>query len=214
MTPTDAVLARQAADLNDEAAFAELVRRHQQKILLLQRRLTGERALAEDLAQETFFRAWQKLDTFSGAGSFGGWLASLAYNVFRAHWRRHKRTFDEVPIDEAVLPDRGNDESHADLERLLGVLPREDQVILVLSYAHGLSNTEVAAVLGVPVGTVKARIHRAKARIRERIDAGPSQPPTTAHPDATPGGHPTRPRPFMRLARAFTAALPGTPNGA
>ncbi len=211
MMPTDEVLARQAADLNDQAAFAELVRRHQQKILLLQRRLTGERALAEDLAQETFIRAWEKIGTFSATGSFGGWLASLAYNVFRAHWRRHRRTFDEVSIDEALLVDRGNDESHADLERLLGVLPWQDQVILVLGYAYGLSNTEVGEVLGMPAGTVKARIHRAKARIRDRIEQGGEAQPPRQSPALPREGATARPGPIARL---LSAALPGTLKGA
>jgi len=208
MMPTDETLVRQAADLNDQAAFAELVRRHQQKVLLLQRRLTRDHALAEDLAQETFLRAWEKLGTYRGSGSFGGWLASLSYNVFRAYWRRHGRSRSELPIEEAVLPAPEQDDGHADLERLLGVLPREDQVILVLGYAYGLSNTEVGDVLGMPPGTIKARIHRAKARIREHIDQ--PTPPAVDQP-VVPIRKPVRPRP---LARLLSAALPGTLKGA
>ena len=153
-------------------AAAELVRRYEQKILLLQQRLSGERALAEDLTQETFLRAWQKLDTFSGSGSFGGWLASLAYNVFRAHWRRHKRQSETVPLDELALAAPGGDATaSAELDRMLGILPRQDQVIMTLTYAYGLSNTEVGQVLKMPAGTIKARIHRAKAKIRTAVNA-------------------------------------------
>ena len=100
MTPSDELLARQAGSLGDSAAFSELVRRHQSRILLLQRRLTGERAMAEDLAQETFLKAWQKLDSFQGSGSFGGWLARLSYNLFLEHHRRHRRRRAEVPLND------------------------------------------------------------------------------------------------------------------
>ena len=158
--------------MKDTAAYGELVRRYEQKILMLQQRLAGERALAEDLTQETFLRAWQKLETFSGRGSFAGWLASLAYNVFRAHWRKRRRHRDEVSLDDMELAAPALDETgSADLDRLLSTLPRQDQVILTLSYAYGLSNTEVGEVLKMPTGTVKARIHRAKAKIRTVVNA-------------------------------------------
>lgn len=171
MAPTDESLVAQATKLKDTAAFAELVRRYEQKILLLQRRLTGERSLAEDLAQETFLRAWQKLHTFGGRGSFAGWLASLSYNVFRAHWRKTRRQRNEVPLGDMEFGAREIDQPGlADLDRLLGMLNSEDQVIMTLSYAYGLTNTEVGEVLDMPAGTIKARIHRAKAKIREGLN--------------------------------------------
>lgn len=167
MPESDETLITRTVRLKDTAAYGELLRRYEKKILMLQHRLTGERALAEDLTQETFLRAWQKLETFSGRGSFGGWLASLAFNVFRAHWRKHRRQREEVSLDamEPSAPYR-DETGSADLDRLLSTLPRQDQVILTLSYAYGLTNTEVGEVLEMPTGTVKARIHRAKAKIR------------------------------------------------
>lgn len=193
LSPSDESLVSQAAELGDMDAFAEIVRRHRRKILLLQRRLTGEVAMAEDLTQETFIRAWEKLGTFRGTGSFGAWLASLSYNVFRAHWRGTRNLRAEVSLDD-VRPAQAHADGRAgvpltepvastgaagsadpavsmDLERLLGVLDRQDQVIMVLTYAYGLSNPEIGAVLEMPVGTVKARIHRAKARIRDWLAA-------------------------------------------
>ena len=218
MIPSDDVLVRQAADLNDPQAFAELVRRHQQKILLLQRRLTGERAMAEDLTQETFIRAWEKLGTYQGTGSFAGWLASIGYNIFLADRRRHRHRRHDVSVDtlamgEDSLAGRENDESHADLERLLSPLPREDQAILVLTYAYGMSNTEVSDVLGMKVGTVKARIHRAKVRIQERIEQAP--PADRLQGGAQSAPPPFRPTPRVNpLTRLLSAALPGTLKGA
>ncbi len=207
MKESDDVLISRTVRLEDKAAFAALVRRYEQKVLLLLRRLTGDRALAEDLAQETFLRAWQKLDTFRGSGAFGGWLASLAYNVFRAHWRKHRRQRDEVPIEEAEIGGPARDGTgSADLERLLAVLNTEDQVILTLTYAYGLSNTEVADVLGMPTGTVKARIHRAKARIRERIDS-PGATSSTANSGPAPSARETR------TTRRFEPMHPAPPFG-
>ena len=185
MAESDETLVSRTVRLKDTAAYGELVRRYEQKILMLQQRLTGERALAEDLTQETFLRAWQKLGTFSGSGSFGGWLASLAYNVFRAHWRKHSRQKDELPLDDLDLSAPALDETGgADLDRLLGILSRQDQVIMTLSYAYGLSNTEVGEVLDMPAGTVKARIHRAKAKIRAIVET--PTPATDSSPGSTP----------------------------
>ncbi len=208
MTPTDEVLATQAATLSDPAAFAELVRRHQPKILLLQQRLTGERALAEDLTQETFLRAWRKLGSFRGSGTFGGWLASLAYNVFRAHWRRTRRQREEVPLDDLALSSAAADESVSpDLERLLGVLPPQDQVILVLSYAFGLTSLEAGRVLGLPAGTVKARVHRAKAKIQAYLDERASLTPAGGSSREAPGTDPS-----PRRASGGATPSPGTPD--
>ncbi len=209
MSESDETLVSRTVRLQDKTAYGELVRRHEQKILMLQQRLTGERALAEDLTQETFLRAWQKLDTFSGTGSFGGWLASLGYNVFRAHWRKHKRQNAEVPLDDLTLRAPAQDETgSAELDRLLGLLPRQDQVILTLSYAYGLSNSEVGQVLEMPAGTVKARIHRAKARIRATLanptpasDATPA-PPTERTPAGKPGASTVARRPWLGRQRA------------
>ena len=177
MTPSDQTLASQAANLNDTDAFSELVRRYQSRILLLQQRLTGERALAEDLAQETFLRAWQKIGSYSGSGSFGGWISQLSFNVFRQHHRGRRRVRDEVPLDDLELSAPARDDaSLADLERLLSALDREDQIIMTLTYGWGLTNPEVGEALGMPAGTVKARIHRAKATIRERFDTAGNPP--------------------------------------
>ncbi len=174
MAESDETLISRTVRLKDTAAFAELVRRYEQKILMLQERLCGERALAEDLAQETFLRAWRKLHTFTGKGSFGGWLARVAYNVFRAHWRKYRRQSIDVPLDDLnLVAPAGVEIDGADLDRLLAVLSRQDQVIMTLAYAYGLSNTEVGRVLEMPVGTVKARIHRAKGKIRAVVEAPP-----------------------------------------
>jgi RNA polymerase sigma-70 factor, ECF subfamily len=174
--PSDEALAVQAAALGDSDAFELLMRRHERRIHYLLLRFTRDPALAEDLCQETFLRAWRKLSTFQGSGSFAGWLARLAHNVFLAD-RRLARTGREAVTDD---PDRdapsaasvtGNDEA-PDLDRLLAVVSPQERRLLTLSYAAGLSATEIGAMLGESPGTVKSQIHRAKQKIRHHFAIG------------------------------------------
>lgn len=205
MGPSDEVLISQTLALKDSDAFGELVRRHQSRVLLLHRRLCRDGTLAEDLTQETFLRAWQKLHTYRGSGSFQGWLAKLGHNVFLQHRRRHRMQRLEAELDEAGLQTESNrtpdETATADLDRLLGVLDAEDQTILVLTYAMGLTNVEVAEVLEMPAGTIKARIHRAKQKIQLHLDEG--HEPTVAE---------RAPRPRMRKA-GFAGRLLGQLTG-
>ena len=183
MEVSDETLVSQALRLDDSDAFEALVRRHQPRVLLLHRRLAGDPAIAEDLCQETFLRAWRKLGTYQASGRFGAWLGKLAYNVFLQHVRRagrapapgHVLELDaacELPANGAALSSDGAGDEVPDLPKLLGILSQEEQVLMVLSYAHGLSNNEISEVLGVPPGTVKSQIHRAKDKIRKRFRIG------------------------------------------
>ncbi len=159
----------QVVSLNDSEAFAVLVRRYQAKILLLHRRLARDSGIAEDLCQETFFRAWDKMATFRGKGRFAAWLSKLAYNVFLQHYRKSGRAI-EVSLHSEELPEQTSElaDELPDLERLLDVLNAEEQLLLVLNYAYGLTNDEIGQVLDQPAGTVKSHIFRAKAKIRQR----------------------------------------------
>lgn len=187
--PSEATLISRALALRDTAAFTELLRRHEARIRLLERRLCGDASLADDLTQETFLRAWQKLHTFAGAGSFGAWLARIGYRVFLDQHRLRSRERHDVSLDTVTgtveaagtvgMTDpaattacfvTATEPELMDLDRLLAVVAHTDQVLLTLCYACGLSNAEAGRVLGMPAGTVKARIHRAKQRIREHFD--------------------------------------------
>lgn len=180
MELSDEALAQQVVGLDDPQAFEVLVQRHQPKILMLQKRLCRDPALAEDLCQETFLRAWRKLATFDNRGSFAGWLARLAHNVFLQSLRKNKKHRDhEVPEEhagETAIAGSQSGESagdQLDLERLLAVVSNEEQVVLILSYAHGLSAGEIAKVVDSREGTVKSQIHRAKQKIREHFELAP-----------------------------------------
>jgi RNA polymerase sigma-70 factor (ECF subfamily) len=154
--------------LRDAQAFAVLVRRHQGRMLVLQRRLTRDHALAEDLCQETLLTAWNKLASFRGEGTFAAWLARLAVNTFRQHYRASRRR-PEGPLDSAPEPAHEPCHETIDLQRLLAAVDRDQQVVLTLVYGCGLTIEEAAAALARPAGSVKSDLHRAKDKIRQRF---------------------------------------------
>ncbi len=157
------------------AAFGELVRRHQSHVRNFLRKLTGDLTAADDLAQECFLHAWDKLQTYSGRGSFIGWLLKVAYTTFLQSKRKSKR-YAEV-LNEAghvaEMESRSytqSSEEVTDLDKLLAVLTEEERAIMIMSYACGLSHREIGEATGLPVGTVKSVIFRSKEKIRTCFD--------------------------------------------
>ena len=159
----------------DMAAFGELVRRHQSHVRNFLRKLTGDMPLADDLAQDCFIRAWEKLHTFSGKGSFIGWLLKVAYTTFLQSKRKSKRYAEilEAAGNQADVQGQTHarqSEEVGDLERFLAVLTEEERAVMVMSYACGLSHREIGEATGMPVGTVKSVIFRGKQKIRTNFD--------------------------------------------
>lgn len=172
---TDQYLVALAVSSQDTAAFGELIRRHQSQIRIFLRRLSGENSEADDLAQDCFLHAWNKLQTYSGRGSFIGWLLKVAYTTFLQSKRKSKR-YAEI-LDEAghAMDIQGQkytrqpDEA-PDLDRFLAVLTDEERAVMVMSYGCGLSHREISAATDMPVGTVKSIIFRGKEKIRTSFD--------------------------------------------
>ena len=159
----------------DTEAFGELVRRHQSHVRNFLRKLTGDYTLADDLAQDTFMHAWDKLRTYSGKGSFIGWLLKVAYTTFLQSRRKSKRYAEileevghvaDVEERKSTMPV----EEAGDLDRFLAVLTEEERAIMVMSYACGLSHREISDATDMPVGTVKSVIFRGKEKIRTSFD--------------------------------------------
>ena len=180
---TDAELIARAVVGDDRHAFAELVRRHQSAVRACLRRLTaGNHALADDLAQETFVQAWRGLKSFRQEARFSTWLYRIATNCWLADARKRKETLlgdrDDAVADE---DDDSGGEPHAgggggghargtalrvDMERALGVISEAERAAIVQCYHNDLSHEEAAFVLGIPVGTVKTHVHRAKQKLK------------------------------------------------
>ena len=178
-TVSDAALIARVVVSDDRHAFGELVRRHQSAVRATLRRLTsGNSALADDLAQETFLLAYRNLKSFRQEARFSTWLYRIAYNAFLADARKMK----ELPMPEevdAMPPAEGTaTEGMArsatlaiDLERAMSVLSDAERAAIVQCYHNDLTHEEAAEVLGCPVGTVKTHILRAKEKLKARLGA-------------------------------------------
>ncbi|MDH3533563.1 MAG: RNA polymerase sigma factor [Gammaproteobacteria bacterium] len=167
----DRYLVALAVSSQDTAAFGELIRRHQSQVRNFLRKLCGDMTMADDLAQDCFMHAWNKLQTYSGRGSFIGWLLKVAYTTFLQSNRRSKR-YGEI-LDEVGHVAETSESNYtlpaeevSDLDKLLAVLTEEERAIMILSYACGLSHREIGEATAQPVGTIKSVIHRGKEKIR------------------------------------------------
>jgi RNA polymerase sigma-70 factor (ECF subfamily) len=157
----------------DQQAFAELVRRHRPAIVSLSYRLSGSVAEAEDIAQDSFIRAWQALPRFRGDAAFRTWMYRIATNTALQYLRRRRPQVDieELPLaasddpeGSAVVAEQRNLVQHTILR-----LPAESRLVLVLREYHDLSYKEIAATLQVPLGTVMSRLHYARQWLREQL---------------------------------------------
>lgn len=171
-------------------SWEEIVRTHSSRVYRLAYRLTGNRHDAEDLTQEVFVRVFRSLSTYT-PGTFQGWLHRITTNLFLDQARRKQRIrFDALPDDaperlpgSEPSPAQAYDERHldADIQAALDALPPEFRAAVVLCDIEGLSYEEIAATLGVKLGTVRSRIHRGRAQLRaalaHRMPAAAAEPP-------------------------------------
>lgn len=166
----------QAAATGDRQAFQRLYRLHVDRIYGAVYRLAGfDHARAEDLVQEAFIRAWQKLSGFRGDSAFGTWLYRLAVNVALMDIR--SRGADPVTMmGEDDLPDRGETPFCAaerdELERAIGKLPPRARAVLVLHDVEGWRHEDIGTELGMAVGSSKAQLHRARGLLRKALGEG------------------------------------------
>ncbi len=164
---SDPDLASAAQDGN-EAAFAELVRRHQARVRGMARRLAGSPADGDDIAQAAFLTAWRKITTYSG-GNFRSWLCTICYREFLQ--ARRKRTEQAQERDDDRLADIDTSATLAgdriDLARALATLPDQQRICVVMCVAAGLSHREICEATGWPLGTIKSHVTRGVAALRQ-----------------------------------------------
>lgn len=170
------------AKQGDRQAYEALVRRYQDVAFRTAWIVTRETGDAEDATQAAFIKAWLALDRFRTGSPFRPWLlrivANEAKNHAQAHRQRQLRTATTDP--EAIIASDASpeqrvieDEQVMRLVSHINVLNEQDRVVIYCRYALELSEAEAAAVLGCARGTVKSRLHRALARLRERMEAQP-----------------------------------------
>jgi RNA polymerase sigma-70 factor (ECF subfamily) len=179
--PADAELVLAAIERDDRAAFGELVRRHQSQVRTVLRRLTrGDVALADDLAQETFILAWRNLRKFRFEARFSTWLYRIAFNAWQSEARKRREV--SLELDDDVLADDTDSAfempdiaSRIDLERAMATLSDGERAAIGACYYADLSHEEAAVALGMPLGTVKTHVLRAKAKLRARLVSKPKE---------------------------------------
>src|SRR5690606_23511753 len=169
----DEALVERAANGGDNAAFAELVRRHQGKVRGLLLRLTGNPTLADDLAQEVFLRAYRGLVGFEGRSRFSTWIYRISYNVFLNHRSRSKdlAALPQGFESSAAAPESelspGRFDMRRDLAAAITELPERYRVVVTLYYLEDVSYPEIAEILDLPLGTIKTHLHRGEQRLRQ-----------------------------------------------
>lgn len=182
----DLPLVRRARE-GDTAAFEELVAKYEDKIYHLALRYSNDSHEAFDLAQETFIRVYTSLKSFAGRSLFSTWLYRVAVNVCLDELRR-KRRQPILSVDEPIVteegtierelesPDAGPDErlarveTRSVIEAEIAALPPEFRQAVILRDSMGMSYEEISRIMEVSLGTVKSRIHRGRAALRERFE--------------------------------------------
>ncbi len=174
MSLTDTDLVARVLASEDHGAFAELVRRHQSSVRAFLTRMTrGDSHLADDLAQETFLKAWKKLHTFRGDARLSTWLLGIAFNEVRGDARR-KRIPSMEDVDDS-LPEQAeqsaapNSNLRLDLDDALKSLNLNERAAVLLCCQNGLSHSEAAEVLDCPIGTLKTNVLRGREKLKRRL---------------------------------------------
>jgi RNA polymerase sigma-70 factor (ECF subfamily) len=144
------------------------------RVHALCRRLCGDRGRAEDLTQDVFVRAWQRLGTFRGESLFSSWLHRLAVNVVLGEERSRSRRLDLArPAEDIAALELGGPDPErtgsGDLERAIAALPPGAREVFVLHDVEGYRHEEIAEMTGRSAGTCKAQLHRARSLLREAL---------------------------------------------
>lgn len=172
---TDARLVEDARR-GDREAFGELVLRYERRLLRVILRFVTDRELARDLVQETFLRAYQRLDQFDPSRRFGPWLFRIGVNLTLDHHRKRKRRGwwsvfsdrpSERPVDPSVADPRGQLDLQQEVQAVLEHLPEQYRTVLVLRDLENFSTSEIAAILNRKEATIRWRLAEARSRFQE-----------------------------------------------
>lgn len=162
------------AQAGDREAFDELYTEHVGRVYAVCLRMTADTVRAEELTQDAFVRAWRTLASFRAESAFSTWLHRVTVNTVLMEARARRRRESRVlAVEEPVLVERAtrdpDPEAGMDLERAIAGLPEGARHVLVLYDIEGYAQQEIAGMLGIAVGTVKAQLHRARRLLRARL---------------------------------------------
>ena len=168
------------SQLGDKAAFEQLVIRHQDLVFSLAYKLTGNREMANDVAQEAFIRAWKAIEKFRGDSTFSTWIYRITVNTawtLRKKAKKHNTlniddTYEPIVIDEKKDPELVaiNSDLSSVLVNALDKIPIEQRIIVELKNIEGRSHKEIAEYLDISVTAAKVRLHRAHQKLRQILE--------------------------------------------
>ena len=179
------------AAAGDRGAFGELVRRHGGTVRALVRRMGADPALADDLAQDAFIVAFERMRDFRGEGSFAGWVRRIAARLYVKKVRRRLDAALNAGLDEAADlsgPGEGHAADKIDLDGALQALSEPERLCVSLCCGAGLTHAEAAETLGAPVGTVKSHVKRGLEKLRRRMGVA-AAPPAAGMPELEVRSH-------------------------
>ncbi|HKA23411.1 MAG TPA: sigma-70 family RNA polymerase sigma factor [Candidatus Eisenbacteria bacterium] len=183
---SDEDLMAEAAE-GSERAFTELVGRYRSRVLNLVSRLLNDREASDDISQEVFVRVYLHRKNYRRGAKFSTWLFTIAANLAKNEIRRRKRRRNWSSLDELqeqlhdsslqLMDPKGNREAEVDSAQIQGIvgeaittLPERYRLALVLRDVEGLAYEEIAQVLGIPGGTVRSRINRARLMLKKKLE--------------------------------------------
>ena len=162
------------AQAGEVGAFEQLYRLHVSRVYALCLRMCGDPREADELTQDAFVRAWEKLDSFGRRSAFSSWLHRLTVNVVLGSWRAKGRLRERV-VSIADLTDLGAARHEPeprlgiDLERAIAALPPGARTVFVLHDVEGYRHRDIAELTGLAVGTSKTQLHRARRLLRKAL---------------------------------------------
>jgi RNA polymerase sigma-70 factor (ECF subfamily) len=158
--------------LGERAAFGELVRRHGSAVRGVLRRMGAAPAEADDVAQDAFLTAFERIAEFRGEGTFAAWVKKIAARLYLRRLQREKKLGAlavEAADDEAIGKPRGDADAAIDLDGALKTLGPAERLCVTMCFGAGLSHSEAAEALNLPLGTVKSHVKRGLDKLRARL---------------------------------------------
>ncbi len=163
-----------ASQAKDQHAFSELVRRRQGWARALLRRMCANAAEADDLAQEAFIKAWERIRDLETPAAFPGWFRRVAVTTFLMAKRRQKAQFEVIDDASPIADETSTPEDAAgakiDLEKALSRLSDPERLCVTLNHGEGLSHSEIVDLTGLPLGTVKSHVLRGTEKLRRMLE--------------------------------------------
>lgn len=174
-TPTEEAGWIRRAQTGDVTAFEPLYRAHVGRVYALCLRMLSDRSAAEELTQDTFVRAWERIESFRWEASFGTWVYRIAVNQVLSAIRSQRRFTDKLlELAGRVVPPSPSDaapvEIDLDLERAVRQLPERARLVFLLHDVEGYKHAEIAEMMGLSSGTTKTHLHHARRKLRGMLE--------------------------------------------